>query len=255
MPSSNPAREVVVHDGAVTQKADPLVWWLAVTVAFLIVTLLVGVLYALLNGVSSSRAPRTALEARLVILEKAVEDYPQSGDAWRDYISVLAAVGDFRKAEQTLGLARQQVKGFESGPVGVGELNMLWADKRHDDVIKRAGVIYKEQVDLRKKWEREMWAKNRKVAYSDVEPTVLVEILLLDARARGAKDDWEGSVERLTAALELDPQAADIMALRGSAYAQLKQYEKARADFKGALKYIPDFEPAIAGLNELKTKK
>ena len=222
---------------------------LALAAAVLLIVLLSGVVYALYTGVMSVRAPRTAVEARLSVLEAAVQQYPASGDAWREYIEALVASEQLGEATRQLEVAQQSVEELETGPVAVAELTILWATGDTTSVLERGSALYEEQVAIREAWIAERQA-NSNVAFfpEETKPEVLIEILAYTARAYGVQGDWELATEKLTQAISINPRAANLLVMRGDAYLRNGQYDEAREDFEAALAYIPDYEAALSGL-------
>jgi|GEM_PF-1536192 len=227
---------------------------LALVAAVLVIILLSGVVYALYNGVMSVRAPRTAVEARLSTLELAVQQYPTSGDAWRDYIETLVYSGQTGEARRQLERARDLVAGLETGPVAVAELTILWTSGDTAAVLERGEVLYDEQVAIREEWIAAREAESKVAIFpQETKPEVLVELLAYTARAYGADGDWSSAIDKLTLALSVEPRAANLLVMRGDAYLRNGQFDEARDDFETALTYIPDYEPALSGLEALET--
>jgi len=65
------------------------------------------------------------------------------------------------------------------------------------------------------------------------------------------KKDKESALDWFDKAIAADPDYAEAYFARGYTYSLVGDKEKARADYKHCLSLIPNFEPAITGLNEL----
>jgi tetratricopeptide (TPR) repeat protein len=66
------------------------------------------------------------------------------------------------------------------------------------------------------------------------------------------KKDNKKALEYFTKAIEANPSYAEAYFARGYTYSKLNNKESAKADYNLCLKLIPNYEPAIRGLNEIK---
>lgn len=234
----------------VEQGPDPVAWWLKVAILIMIATALTGVLYALLVGVINPQTPRTLFEARLVTLRNVVETVPESGKARRDYVQALLANDRRSDALAQAELAKKQLKDLDIVFGELAEIDVYWQDKDYDRVVELASAAYANETKRREEYvakrQKEVNIKN-----IDIPVQPLVDLLVYEARAAAAGGDFDRAAKSLTAALKLDPQAADLLVLRGTAYRELGQADKARADYEQALEFIPDFQPALDGLEQL----
>lgn len=251
----NDARyEVVEEISPESNGDDQVAWWLKVVIMLVIVTALVAALYGLMTGVIRPSSPRTAAEAKLITLESVVKTTPESGKAWRDYIAALSATGQKDKAWNQVKLARAKVKGLDRSYPNLAELDLLWADKDYEQVLKKSAVAIKLENGYRNEYIKAREREGRRINDLDIPVQVPVDILLYQARASGALKDWDAAVKSLTAALKRDPNASDLLVLRAQAYEELEKWDKARADYKQALRFIPDMEPALQGLERVENK-
>ena len=65
----------------------------------------------------------------------------------------------------------------------------------------------------------------------------------------------EKAKDFFTQAINIDPQYAEAYFARGVCYEDLKSFDEAIADYKLAVQYRPNYDPAIANLNRLLDKK
>ncbi|MDO8949171.1 MAG: hypothetical protein Q8S43_04675 [Actinomycetota bacterium] len=231
---------------------DSLIWWMKFAIALLVVVALVGIIYLLSVGILNPTTPRTAIEARLVVLESTVRTNPGSGRAQREYIDTLVASGQVGAAKKQLKLAKESLKGIELSEVLAAEVSMAFSDGDYAGAAKLADAAYKSDLGAREAWVKEMTGKGIKSSVVDMDSQAVVDILVFGARSRGALKDWDKAIEGLSTALTFSPQGADLFVLRAQAYAEHGEKDKARADFEAALKFIPDFQPALDGLKQLK---
>lgn len=244
-------REYVEEYVEVAPAPDPVANWLKFGILFLAVTALTAVLYALLVGVINPSSPRTAVEARLVVLRNAATSIPESGKARRDYIDALIVSGDMSEAKAQHAKAKKEIKEtFEIAYVDLAELDILWAEKKYPEVVTKTTAMVKAEQKRRDDFYKER-KKSKNIEGIEVPVAPMVQMLTYQARANGAQEKWTEAVKSLNAALKLDPLAADLLILRADAYIEAGQKDKAKKDFEKALEYIPDFAPALAGLEAL----
>lgn len=245
--------EVAYEYVEVDQGPDPVAKWLKLGILALAVIALLAVLYALLVGIINPSSPRTASEARLVTLRTAAQTVPDSGKARREYIDALLINGDVRGAKQQLAQARKDIKKLEIAHVDLAELDILWSQKEYAKVVKVADTAYKNETKRREDYYKER-KKEKNIQGIEVPKAPLVEMKAYQGRANGALKKWDEAVKSLSQALKDDPLAADLLVMRADAYVRLGQKDKAKKDLEAALEYIPDFAPALAGLESLKKK-
>lgn len=69
-----------------------------------------------------------------------------------------------------------------------------------------------------------------------------------------AKDDLDGAQKSLEAAVAANPMASDFRVELGAVYESKGQKEKAVEQYQEALKYVPDYAPALKALSRLGVK-
>lgn len=251
----NDARYEVVEEISPDQAGDDKVtWWLKVAIMLVVVSALVAALYGLMTGVIKPSSPRTSAEAKLITLESVVKTTPESGKAWRDYIAALGASGQTDKAWDQIKVARTKVKGLDRSYPNLAELDLLWMQKDYKKVRTKAAAAIKQENKYRKDYIAARFREGRRISDLDLPVEIPIDILVYEARAAGAMDDWKAASKSLTSALQRDPQASDLLVLRGQSYEEQKQYDKALADYKAALKFIPDMEAALEGVKRVEGK-
>ncbi len=67
----------------------------------------------------------------------------------------------------------------------------------------------------------------------------------------GFKKNTQKAMDYFTQAINFDPKYAEAYFARGACYQELKNNEKAKADYQMALQLKPNYEPALEGLNSL----
>jgi len=239
----------------ISEDKDPVIWWLQVAIAFVVVFALVAVLYGLIAGLINAPTPRTATEARLVLLEQVVRDTPGSGAAWRDYASALYVSGKKSEAKALIGRSRSAVKDIDRTYPYLIELDILWMEKDYAKVIKKAEESYKADQKYKAEFIQKKARDGRKIRMKDIPTDATIAILLYQGRANGALQKWDEAVAALSKAIELDPRASDLLVLRAEAQVKAGNEAAARKDYKAALTFIPDMPAALEGLKKLDTGK
>lgn len=233
---------------------DPVDQMLLFAILFLVVIALVGLLFGLLGGYIGNSTPRTLVESQLVTLRNAAATEPGSGAARQAYILALEASGQRAQAWSEYKRALKQVAGLEKTQVYVAGVTILFDKKDYPGTIKLAKEAIASDDAARSVYTEKLKKQGIKTSNAMFNQTGRIAILLTSARASGATKDWKTAVDRLTEAINLDPQGADLLTYRASAYENLGQKDKAIADYKAALAFIPDYKAALSGLKRLQGK-
>lgn len=247
--SRNPRYEYETVE--VSGGADTLTWWLKFTVVLMVVVLLTVVIYGLMVGMFAKPTPRTATEARLVVLENSVQDVPDSGEARRDYVRALMASDQEAKAISTLERAREDITDDQLSWLNLAEVDMLWINADYEGVLEVSEQAIATEIEYQQKYIADQLARTIKVGPEDWRPQLLMELYVYRARAAGATEEWQMAADALTDALSLDSRQSDLFVLRADAYKNLGEIDLARADLEQALLYIPDHAGAKQALELL----
>jgi len=212
-----------------------------------IVLILTGVVFVLVQGTFTNRVPRTANEAQVVIIGQAVKDTPHSVRAWTDYIRALTAVGRYDEAHEAVMAARKALKSAELLAVNVEAVNLLNAQGKYTEALTQAD----SNMEFETK-ERARVAKEKADAGLTMDARLYgselgIKSALSRANAATGLKKWDIVIESLTDALQYDQTAADLLTLRGMAYLESGDKAKAEADFKNARRYDPETADATSG--------
>jgi len=212
-----------------------------------IVLILTGVVFVLVQGTFTNRVPRTANEAQVVIIGQAVKDTPHSVRAWTDYIRALTAVGRYDEAHEAVMAARKALKSAELLAVNVEAVNLLNAQGKYTEALTQAD----SNMEFETK-ERARVAKEKADAGLTMDARLYgselgIKSALSRANAATGLKKWDIVIESLTDALQYDQTAADLLTVRGMAYLESGDKAKAEADFKNARRYDPETADATSG--------
>ncbi len=232
----------------VERVKDPVETALQYAILGVVVVALLGVAYLLYAGVFNPPAPRTALEAQLVAVREATKINPASGKVWADYVTALVAVGDLSEAERQYDAAAQVLEGDQLLLLQISGVDMLLSEEKYDEAFELAESTVALEKAEREKVVREQMAAGITADPKLYGPEIATDAYLGHARAAAALEKWDVTVASLTTALEYSPRAADLFYLRGQAYLELGDTEKAKADFEQTLRFDPEFQAARTAL-------
>jgi len=243
-----------VSTGQGPEKGDPVARGLGYAIGILVVLVLVGALFVLIGGLVAPSGPRTATEAQMLVAADAVKQYPDSGQARYDLIVSLSRSGLDRQAKDAAKLAKKQLKGLQQVYAYLGQATVLFDAQKYREAVKEADQglkVNNQAIEV----EKTRLAKSKiQMNFDEIQTQGPSQLILLKAQALARLQDWKGSLAMLTEALKIEPRSADILVIRAVTYRQLGDLDKARADYKLALSFIPDYQPAIDGLKQIGDK-
>lgn len=245
--SEPPAESVEV---IVETVKDPVESALQFAILGVIIVGLVGIAYLLFTGVINPPAPRTALEAQLITVREAAKGNPASGRVWADYVTALVAVDDLRTAESEYTKAAEVLQGDQLLLLQIAGIDLYLAQEDYDKAFELAEDTVALETAEREKVVRQQMEAGIHTDPKLYGPEIATDTYLGHARAAAALGKWEVVVASLAIALDYTPRAADLYFLRGEAYSELGETEKAIADFNETLRFDPDFEAAKTALAE-----
>ena len=82
-------------------------------------------------------------------------------------------------------------------------------------------------------------------------PASYSDAALAKAEALMASEDYSGAIKALDAYLKQKPADSDILVMRAQSKAKVGDKKGAEEDYRAALKYIPDYQPALEGLEQI----
>lgn len=218
------------------------------------VLVLLGVLYVVISAVfGGTQAPRTIVESKLAQYEAQIKADPGSVEPRLEYAKVLIYAGDYAAAKRAIEDGRAALaEGRSPAEFMLLEVHMLVAQEQYGEALALSESLLEEYPKFEVEAKQDLVDKGvTQGAFERLKPgqEILLEIHILRARILAATGEWESVVEETTKALAVDPNAADVLTLRGNAYFELGNTDLARADYERALQF--EFEPAAAALEEL----
>ena len=74
---------------------------------------------------------------------------------------------------------------------------------------------------------------------------------LAKAEALVASQDYAGGIKAFDAYLEQEPTGSDVLVMRAQAKVKAGDTTGAEADYRAALRFVPDYKPALDGLKQI----
>ncbi len=236
---------------------DPVVRVMGWAAALIVVGALMTVAAALFFGfIGPDQAPRTQAERDLAGWESSVKQEDANADQYQSYVLALITAEEFSRAQDVIDEVNSNDKIDQSQGSQMlfveaelkkaqGELNE--AAKIFEQVMKKTDEAYEKEY--KEGGEFQNWA----VAYGRHQNYYLSALSRAGIYAETGK--WEQAVEMFDTYLANHPREAGVLVERGNAKAELGDTEGAEKDFREALRFIPDYEEALAGLKKIGVEK
>lgn len=222
----------------------------------LVIVLLSAVLSALYFGlIGGTAAPRTALERELMAWESVTStlDTAATADQWQSFVLTLIGDSQYQRAQRVIEQVDSQSKIDQTRGA-----NMLYctgvlqsAQDRDDEAL----ATFAEVMELT------LAAYEEELASEDGDgPNWAKAVGLHDnyyfsaldrARILRSQEKWEEALEMLDLYLEDHPQAAGVFVDRAFLKVRLGDLAGAEADYREALRFVPEFPEALEGLQEI----
>jgi tetratricopeptide (TPR) repeat protein len=237
------------------RTSDPVVGWLGLAIAVVLVIWLAGILSAMVFGViRQPSAPRTSTERDLLLAETTVQGGKANTKTYALYIGTLIDAGQLSKAQEALDQAIKTTKTDQS---------YLYERQAQLSLVRKdyAGAIAaadKAMDGAKKELKLFMDANvkaNRRASAGAFLPTSYGEAALTKAEALLATRDYAGAIKVFDLYLAEQPIDADVLVKRAATKARVGDNAGAAADYRAALKYIPDYQPALDGLKQIGASK
>ena len=236
---------------AALSAADPVLRAMLVAIIGVIILFLVAIISAMVFGyIGTPKAPRTAVERELNVLSAKVETGKADVKTWANYVKALTAAGQYSKAQAALDKSLKAAKSDKSFLL-VEQARLDLATERYSESAKSADkAIAEAERELQKRLE-EVAKKNVKADLEKERPLSWGEAALIKAEALGRTEDIDAAIKAYDAYLVLMPTASDMFVERGQLKAKNGDKAGAEKDFREALRFVPDSQPALDGLKQI----
>lgn len=229
---------------------DPVVKWLAISAVAVLVLILTAGLWVAATGIVDPPAPRSYHERQIELLEVVVKQKPKAPRAWADYARAHIAARQYTQAGRVLDRG-EAVLGTKTPELTLERARLAVAKGDEDEGLKLVTKSLAVTTALRKETIQEFAAKGVTVDPRTVHKREMASAADLQGDLLAAKKQWPEAVKAFSTAVYEKPESADYLVKRGAVYIEMNDPEKARADFKRALLFVPGFEPALTGLKRI----
>lgn len=226
-------------------RRDPLIRWMMIMSLMLVIVILgttVSVVFFLLG---MRGAPRTAAERSVYVMEIQAKEKPNDADAWFKLAYAYMNAKRFDDAQRAIDRGRKVKK---TGAFALAEADLAKTAGHYEEALSRYNKAEKEIYADQARQVRENAKKQISMKPS---PRLLLEVHIGRASVLQELGQDQKAVKDLTEAVELDPTDSFAWATLGDLHAKLGKSKDAKTAYENALKYIPDYQPAISGLEKL----
>lgn len=233
------------------RSGDPVVRWLMLGIFLVIILWLVGVLSAMMFGLlSPAAAPRTEAEKDILTLNDAVQSGKATTQTYARYISVLISAGQLSKAQQALDEAFKTAK-TDRSYLYAQQAQLDLTRKDYAGTVAAADKAMAEAQSELKAFMDENVKNNRRRDAGATIPTSFTDAALAKAEALVSTHDNANAIKAFDVYLKSSPADSDILVQRAQIKLLVGEKSGAEADFRTALKYVPDYQPALDGLKQI----
>lgn len=237
------------------RQMDPVVRWLTLAIVGVVILWAVSMLSAMLFGLFTPPvAPRTAAERDLMVLTATVQSGKAKTQTYAQYIGTLISAGQLSKAQEALDQALKTTK-VDKSYLYARQADLLLAQKDYQGTVEAADKAMAEAEKELKAFMDENVRNNRKRTAAAQIPSSYKESALAKAIALVASKDHANAIKSFDLYLKQSPTDSDILVQRGLSKIEVNDKDGAAKDFRTALKYIPDYEPALNGLKQIGAQK
>lgn len=233
---------------------DPLVRTLGYVAFGLTVAFLITALSAVLTGVTDRSGPRSLAEREVAVAAAAVSQGGGDPAVVGAYISALVASEQYSRAEREIATARKSIDDSATAEFTLAEARVLSARGKHREAI-RAGERALKQINAAYQATLKLGGEKARIAKNDGLHDNYLEAVLVIAYANRDLKQWDDAIASFDTYIASTPSAADILIDRANVKIEAGDKAGAEADFRTALKYIPDSEEALSGLSRIGVKR
>lgn len=226
---------------------DPASRRIAIAILGVMILWLAWLLSALVLGVISpaTEAPRTHAERAISVYRAEIEAGSTSPVLWGEYIGVLISTGQYAQAQQVIDAALPVMTAGRSYLL-IERARLAQARGEH-----RVAISFAEETvaaaTIEMNAEDERLDLSGRAMNAGLPPTY-GRALIVKAESLAVLGHPEAAIEAYNRYLDKHPTAANVLVARGDLHAETGDVARARADYREALRYVPDSEPAREGL-------
>lgn len=227
---------------------DPMVRTLSWVLVIIVLLFLTTIVAALMLGVIGSDKPRTSRERDLQTYEFQTSQGSTDAFVWKAYVGALVDSGQLQKAQQVIDRGLQVIDNKPGADLTFAQAQVYYSGKKYQDAVDAAtGGMAALQAwhDTQKNIDGTPQQKGEPV--SDNYWGMLY-IRALSYRELGDNDKALADFDTY---LDEKAGASDVYVMRGDIRLEMGDREGAEEDYRRALTHLPDYQPALDGLEEL----
>lgn len=230
---------------------DPLTKRLVIVSAVLVVAIIATTGAIVYFASVGSKTPRTAVERDAMVALGQVQKTPKDPNAWMTLASADIEAGKYDDAAAAIkglsALTNRSVVLILKGDLATAQGDISGARGFYTQAVAQAKKDH--EADIGK--AAQSGVNPSSVGQSRPEEEAYIALGRLDLRVK----DYEAAIKHLQGALAIDPNAADALTMLGDAQTGAGQKDAARKSYTSALKFVPDYQPALDGLKQLQGGK
>jgi tetratricopeptide (TPR) repeat protein len=227
---------------------DPVVRWLALGAALLVVLYLVTVVSALVMGLMTPDVPRTRGERDVRFYELSAMQAPQDPVVWQEYIGALITNRQYLKAQDVIDQANGVIEQTGTEGILTSQAQLYFAQKKYDQAIAIADKVIESLSKYHENAKKKTDSPEAKGAEINNN---FYAALIVKAEAQAALGKPDAAIETLDIYLKDRKTAADVLIRRGNLKAEVGDKQGAEDDFRNALQFLPDNAAALEGLKKI----
>lgn len=232
-------------------EVDPWVKGLTFAILAVLVMVLTGIIYLLYVGAMADRMPRTLIEMELKDYEQDYKAAPGDAEAVAAYARSLIEAERYSRARSVIAAFESIESTSPDAPVIVEKARLESKTGTAEEALRILDAAIEAAIAQRDAKQKELESKG---IFVRPPAPALVDAALLKAEILSDQGDKGAAIEVLTAALAENPTMADVLVWRADLYAQTGDAVSARVDYERALSMIPDYGPALSGLQKVQAE-
>lgn len=218
---------------------------------FVVITLiLTAALWVVSTGIIDPSTPRSYHERQIDLLEQVVKQKPKAATAWADWARAQIEAKQYRAAANVLDRGDKAL-GKVTPELTVERARLAYVQGDVDEALKLAEKTLKLATDIRNEEVAKLAAKSVTIDPREIRGNPMADAAVIKGNILATRKQWAEAAKAFSIAVYEKPQSADYLVQRGAVYIELREFDKAKADFKLALSFIPGFEPALTGLKRV----
>ena len=233
------------------RTSDPVAKWLTLSIFVIAILWLAGVLSAVMFGmINPSGPPQTATERDLNYYTSLTQAGTANSEVYARYVDTLIRANQLFRAQQALDKALAAAKKDRSY-LYAEQARLSLAKKDYNGTISAADKAISEATKELKEFMQANVKANRVAAAGARMPEAYSTASLAKAEALVNLEDYAQAIKAYDVYLKVNPTDSDILVERGSLKVRVGDKKGAEADYRAAMKFIPDYQPALDGLKKI----